>query len=161
MPIHLPFNLFCMRKIYFLLTFFCFVLVGNSQSILSKNNLKSYSQVKISSLASFRTFSESSHKKAGSRDDVKSTATKKQARAAKERPKKSLSIYPNPINNKMHIRSQNLVESVVVYNLLGKIVIKTHPEKQSPTINTYRLKSGVYLVQIETSGASKSFKVVK
>lgn len=73
----------------------------------------------------------------------------------------NFSVYPNPINDVLNIRSKEAVSSITVYNLLGKTVLQAQPNTLSPSIDTGSLASGVYLVKVEIGGSSKTIKVIK
>ncbi len=70
-------------------------------------------------------------------------------------------VYPNPIRDILNIQTASSVESVVVYDVLGKVVLQAHPDVISPRINMSNLSSGAYMVQVTIDGASKTVKVVK
>lgn len=73
----------------------------------------------------------------------------------------NFSIYPNPINDVLNIRSAEVVDAITVYNLLGETIIQTQPGTMSPSIDTRSLSSGVYLVKVEIGGSAKTIKVIK
>lgn len=70
-------------------------------------------------------------------------------------------VYPNPLNHKMHIQSQTVVDEVTIYDLLGKIVLQTQPGTVSPSIDTNSLKSGMYVAKITSGNISKIIKIMK
>ena len=71
-----------------------------------------------------------------------------------------LKIYPNPVTNgNLYITSaSNDSKLVVVYDVLGKQVIKTSVTDQA--INVSALKSGVYIVKITEEGKTATRKLV-
>ncbi len=71
------------------------------------------------------------------------------------------SVYPNPVKDVLNIRSQNTVDNVVIYDILGKVVLQENPGTISPSINMSNLASGSYLVQVTIGGSSKTVKVLK
>ncbi len=71
------------------------------------------------------------------------------------------SIYPNPVQNVLNIKSATNIDSVVVYDILGKIVLQENPAKVSPSIDMSSLTSGAYLVKVTIGNASKTVKVLK
>lgn len=73
----------------------------------------------------------------------------------------SFSVYPNPVVNILNINSKAVVNSVVVYDLLGKVVVNTTPNAVSPAIDMSQLASGTYLVNVTIGDASKTIKVIK
>ncbi len=75
----------------------------------------------------------------------------------------SISIYPNPSKNVLHIVSGTELQSVSIYNLLGKQLIQYDMNGDlSNSINITDLNAGVYLIRIETiNGLSNLSKLVK
>ena len=71
------------------------------------------------------------------------------------------SVYPNPVTDILNISTRAAVDSVVVYDILGKVVIQAKPDAISPSINMGALSSGAYLVQVTIGDASKTIKVIK
>ncbi len=73
----------------------------------------------------------------------------------------NFSVYPNPVQDRLNISSVNAVSSVVVYDVLGKVVLTATPGVVSPSIDMSALTSGAYLVNITIDGTSKTVKVIK
>ncbi len=78
-------------------------------------------------------------------------------------PEASFSIYPNPAKNVLHIVSDTKLQSVSMYDLLGKLVAQYDMNGElSKSISISDLKTGVFLIKIETvSGFPKLSKFVK
>lgn len=66
----------------------------------------------------------------------------------------TVSIYPNPVNSYLHIHSTDIIESVIVFDLLGKQENLTHKHTTHLNINMSNLPSGIYYIQITTSNNS-------
>lgn len=64
------------------------------------------------------------------------------------------SIYPNPATNTVNIEFSSLpnTDTVRVYDITGKLVKSQAIQELTTTISIRDLTSGVYLVQLETSG---------
>ena len=73
----------------------------------------------------------------------------------------NFSVYPNPVQDVLNIRTSTTVDAIAVYDVLGKLVLSTTPDAISPTMDMSSLNSGVYLVQVTIDGASKTVKVIK
>ncbi|MBT8256473.1 MAG: T9SS type A sorting domain-containing protein [Bacteroidia bacterium] len=73
----------------------------------------------------------------------------------------NFSVYPNPVQDVLNIRSASTVDAIAVYDVLGKLVLQTAPDRISPTIDMSSLNSGAYLVQVTIGDASKTVKVIK
>jgi hypothetical protein len=72
----------------------------------------------------------------------------------------TFSVFPNPAEDIINIRQIRTQESkVVIYNLLGKIMMKTMIDKELTPINISHLNSGVYFLKV-TSGNSSSIKKI-
>lgn len=71
------------------------------------------------------------------------------------------SVYPNPVQDVLNIKSAASVDNVVVYDILGKVVLQENPGKISPAINVSNLPSGAYMVQVTIDNATKTIKVIK
>tara|TARA_B100001057_G_scaffold275477_1_gene275717 strand:+ start:31029 stop:32957 length:1929 start_codon:yes stop_codon:yes gene_type:complete len=57
-----------------------------------------------------------------------------------------LVLYPNPTKEFVNIKSFNEIESIGIYNMLGRLLIK---KNQSKKININKLSSGFYLVKVK------------
>jgi hypothetical protein len=71
----------------------------------------------------------------------------------------SISVYPNPSADKISIESDDEIHSVTIYNMEGEELIKKDNEFNDLNINN--LKSGVYIINIETSNAVIIDKLIK
>ena len=70
-----------------------------------------------------------------------------------------LKLYPNPTNNLLNIQSSEKVERLAIVDLGGNLVYeKTQP---SESVDVNHLKSGVYLVIIETTNSTQTTKIIK
>ena len=71
------------------------------------------------------------------------------------------SVFPNPVQDVLNIRSAATIDVVTIYDVLGKLVLETTPDSISPRIDMSGLNSGAYLVQVTIDGATKTVKVIK
>lgn len=71
------------------------------------------------------------------------------------------SVYPNPVKDVLNINSKSVVDNVIVYDILGKVVLQENPRTISPIINMSSLTSGSYLVKVTIGNSSKIVKVLK
>ncbi len=71
------------------------------------------------------------------------------------------SVYPNPVQDILNIKSASNVDNVTVYDILGKVVLQEQPAKVSPSIDMSGLTSGAYLVKVTIGNASKTVKILK
>lgn len=73
----------------------------------------------------------------------------------------NFAVYPNPVQDVMNIRSNEVVDNVQVYDVLGKLVMEVAPNAVSPTVNMSELTSGAYFVRVSINGSAKTVKVIK
>jgi hypothetical protein len=72
----------------------------------------------------------------------------------------NLTVYPNPVNDILHIRSgEATIEKVEIYNLNGQLV--KAKSNQIETINMSNLQSGMYLLKLYSNDASKTVKLLR
>ncbi len=73
----------------------------------------------------------------------------------------TLAIYPNPVDQVLHIqtKSELLVQKVKIYNQLGQIVKSVEDSLNS--INVSELKSGLYFIELDTQTGKKTQKFIK
>jgi len=71
----------------------------------------------------------------------------------------NLKIHPNPFNDVILIKSDDLIEKATVWSIEGKKIFSL--DNGSKSINLSTLTRGVYFLQIETDTQSKTIKVLK
>jgi len=72
-----------------------------------------------------------------------------------------LSLFPNPAINSAKIQSNKTIKSVNLYDISGRL-IDTNFERFTNMLNTANLKSGLYLLSIETiDGKTEVIKLIK
>lgn len=72
-----------------------------------------------------------------------------------------VTVYPNPTNHKMIVETTASIESLVLINSVGKIMLETKGTRQHDELSLANLPSGVYLLLIETSLGNVKKRVVK
>ena len=60
-------------------------------------------------------------------------------------------IYPNPVNDRLYIATENEVEEVVVYDIFGRRQELSAVSHQLSAIDVSNLNSGIYFVKVVTS----------
>ncbi|WP_188462646.1 T9SS type A sorting domain-containing protein [Bizionia arctica] len=68
-----------------------------------------------------------------------------------------VSLYPNPVQNELHIQTNFTIEKVEVYNLLGQQVMVSN----ATTLHVSSLTDGLYLVKVFSNGSVFTHKIVK
>ena len=69
----------------------------------------------------------------------------------------TISVYPNPAQNELHIQSDLPVDSIQMFNLLGQQVL----ESKATTLDISNLTEGLYLVKVISNGRESTYKIVK
>ena len=72
----------------------------------------------------------------------------------------NVTIYPNPVNDKLFIETEVEIEEVVVYDIYGRQQTTINGQ-QSLTINVSNLSKGVYFVNVKTGVGNVVKKIVK
>lgn len=74
----------------------------------------------------------------------------------------SLSIYPNPSEDRIYISLNTAkIDTVVIYNLSGQIVYKSTVQKNEATVDINRFSKGIYFVQVFSNDSSQTRKIIK
>jgi len=69
----------------------------------------------------------------------------------------SFVLFPNPTSNNLTIKSQEMIEKIEVYNMLGALV-------QTETSNSFsveQLPVGMYIIQIKTANGTGNSRFMK
>ena len=69
--------------------------------------------------------------------------------------------YPNPTENIWNIKSNNVIKSVTVYDVLGKQVTALSPNATEVEIDGTTLTQGLYFARIEGENGSETVKLIK
>lgn len=74
-----------------------------------------------------------------------------------------LTLFPNPVIDTFKIKTSNeLIETIRVYTLLGREVIKINADsRENNVINISNLSSGIYIVKVKTDIAVRAIKIIK
>ena len=72
------------------------------------------------------------------------------------------SIYPNPMNNRLQLKSEKLISEIRLTNAKGKIIRVETPGARAYEMETNELNPGIYFMQILFGdGALETRKVIK
>ena len=73
-----------------------------------------------------------------------------------------VNVYPNPTNNNWNIKTNNsTINSIQVFDLLGKQVLNLTPNSSEPLIDASGLNNGIYFAKVSTDLGTKSIKLIK
>jgi hypothetical protein len=78
----------------------------------------------------------------------------------KELERKSISIYPNPVQNTLTIDNQDVINGITITDITGKIVFKSENNNQK-TLNVDFLNKGIYILTVETDTYTGTTKFIK
>ncbi|CAM3400032.1 T9SS type A sorting domain-containing protein [Flavobacterium longum] len=70
-------------------------------------------------------------------------------------------IYPNPVNDVLHIDYTTVLMQVEVYSITGQRLISKNGNATSAQIDMSALPAGMFLVKVTAENASQTFKVIK
>ena len=71
-----------------------------------------------------------------------------------------LNIYPNPSSGFVNVQSSSYIESIKIYDILGKIVLSKSCNIKQEQLNLQLLTKGTYTIQINTSSHTHHKKII-
>ena len=71
------------------------------------------------------------------------------------------SLYPNPVNDRLHLNALDNIEELSVYNLLGQEVLRTQPKVSITEVDMSNLPTGMYVVKVKVGEQLGSYRIVK
>lgn len=72
-----------------------------------------------------------------------------------------ISVYPNPVENILHIRASEQVDAIQIVNVLGQQITNVSIGADNKQIDVSDLASGVYMVKVTSNATQETFKIVK
>ena len=69
-------------------------------------------------------------------------------------------LYPNPISEKLYVKSSKIINHIEIYNTIGKRVFRQNYYSNNVKLNLNGFAKGIYFVQISTEATAISRKVV-
>ena len=73
----------------------------------------------------------------------------------------NITLYPNPVNDKLTIEAEAALGTVEIYNLMGALVYSQKGCTNKVEINTSDLQSGIYFIRMTNDNASETRRFVK
>ena len=70
---------------------------------------------------------------------------------------KTLKVYPNPSNDEIHISSNVSLNSIALYDILGKLILRK--VKDTNSIDVSNLNAGVYILVMHSENEKNIKKV--
>lgn len=72
-----------------------------------------------------------------------------------------IELFPNPFENKIYIQAKSPIKKILLYNMLGKVILKKMPEENRIVLDATNIQSGIYMVYIKTEEQVRTLKMVK
>ena len=72
----------------------------------------------------------------------------------------SIKMYPNPSSNVTNIVSANPIQSISVYNVLGKNTLNKKVNATSYQLNLSSFSKGIYMIKVKTNGSTVMRKLL-
>lgn len=72
-----------------------------------------------------------------------------------------VTLYPNPANDIINIKSQIIIDEIGIYNLLGQQLRFISPQLKQTSIDIADLEVGVYIVKVKIGDAYSSYRILK
>ena len=73
----------------------------------------------------------------------------------------NFNYYPNPVEQKLNISSNGIVEDIQIFNMLGQKIIDLDPGIKNPQINMNKIQPGAYMMKVSVDDTTQSFRVIK
>ncbi|WAC03501.1 T9SS type A sorting domain-containing protein [Lacinutrix neustonica] len=75
----------------------------------------------------------------------------------------SIKLYPNPVDEELHIESKNILETISVYDINGRVLynINVVENQFNETLNIDKLTKGVYFVRVTSAQGEFVEKIIK
>lgn len=72
-----------------------------------------------------------------------------------------LTVYPNPFSNQLRIKSSLIVDTYILKDAQGKILLKSNPVAAEFQLETGSYSSGIYFLEIQTAIGREMIKLIK
>lgn len=74
----------------------------------------------------------------------------------------SISVFPNPVSDRLTVSSSERIHTVKVFSVIGKLIDRRITDSESVTLEFSSLKSGVYIIEVtDGKGVKRNLKVLK
>jgi len=72
-----------------------------------------------------------------------------------------LTYAPNPVASQLHLKGNEIIDNIAVYNLLGQLVYNQKALSAELEVDLSELKSGNYFVKVSSGTKTSTLKIVK
>lgn len=73
----------------------------------------------------------------------------------------AISVFPNPANSVLNVQMENAIETVEIFDMSGKVVLRSEANNNHAQINVTTLNSGIYFIKAIANGQIATGKFVK
>lgn len=73
----------------------------------------------------------------------------------------SMQVYPNPAENVVHIKTENTIKSIQLFDAQGRLLITKMANENVQNIDFTNYASGIYFVSVSTSVGKQTYKIIK
>lgn len=73
----------------------------------------------------------------------------------------SIQIYPNPAQNEIHIKAENAITSIELYDIQGRLLLAKMSNQNKETMDLTNYVYGTYFVSVSTSVGKQTQKIIK
>ena len=73
----------------------------------------------------------------------------------------SITLYPNPTKSEVNISSENIINSIEIFNSLGQRVYYSVVNSNTKTIDISSFVNGVYILGVNTENGVIRKKIIK
>ncbi len=71
---------------------------------------------------------------------------------------RSLSIYPDPVRTTLNVDADDLINTVTVSNLMGRVLISEQPKTKQARLDVSHLPSGIYMLNVNNGTVRRFIK---
>lgn len=75
--------------------------------------------------------------------------------------KDNIALYPNPVQGNLTIKSDDILGTVIVYNIYGQKITQQLFDTYIATMDFTSFSSGIYLVKVTNGSKEQTFKIIK
>ena len=73
----------------------------------------------------------------------------------------NIQVYPNPVQNILHIQADEPIAKISIFSLLGQQVYTKETSKNKENIDISALTEGAYFIKIQIKNKEKTYKIIK
>ena len=75
--------------------------------------------------------------------------------------KNAFKVYPNPSQNVWNVTSNDVINTIQVIDMTGKVVMSISPKSNTALVDATQLSAGIYMAKITSATAAQTIRLVK